>query len=231
MSGHIAVAVLKFRIGNQEFTRKSLVSSFGALMVFEESEAPEGLEKLVNETMSIAVNDIILTGYFVKEVQANSAYYSVQFTQGSNGVKKLDGFLAENGAKMPPRRKFPRLDARKELKVAIPHYALLSNRDDGIFYSVVNFTIGGLLIESFGAGAEELAVGQKVEFELFLSDGDKIGGMFGEIVRTRETVSDEFLGEQCFQYGVRISDMEQTSLETYRKVIYDYCVALNKEVA
>lgn len=232
MDNQMAACQVVFSLGGTEYNRKVFISTTGAIMVFDLANAPPGFDKFLNKKMNIMVDHIEMTGAFVKETQNKFSFYSFRFRENKEAVKQqLLDLIDRKGAKLPPRRKFPRLSAQVEdPNIAVPSYAIYNDEDNTLFFSVVDFTIGGLLFETLREDSPTIQVGDTIEFELFVTAGvQHIPDARGEVVRVTETLPEVETGDIYVRYGIKLHKLSKHSEETYNKIIKDYCLAIKEQ--
>lgn len=231
MSNRVSVCRVEFAIQGKNFTMNSIVSKSGASLVFEEHEAAEFAQSLSGKVIDVLVDGIELSASFVREQSGGTVFYGLKFFDLSQPQKKsLDSLLKEKGARAPARRKFPRLEVVSLTDdLAIPIYCLYDYKGENYFLTIVDFTIGGLMVEALKTDAPpNLRVGSEFVFEIFVSDGNHLRGVKGEVVRIIEEVP---VGQKEVynRYGVRLAKMSKNNDERFRNLILEYCLVLKEE--
>lgn len=235
MNNIFAIAKMTFSLDGIQYGRNVFISSAGAVMVFDSQDAPENMENFLSQDIRVTIAGKTYPGVFIKEFEGNFTYYSFRFRELSVAERaSIEKVIQETGARMPPKRKYPRLNAQLEnIDIAVPSYAIYNGIDaaNSTFFGIVDFTIGGLLLETLKEDGPSLRVGDTINFEIFISTGtEQIPDACGEIVRITETLPKGDGGEVYMRFGIKLHKMSAKSEAIYRKLIREYCLAM-KETA
>lgn len=232
MDNQVAICRLEFTLGNKQYSFNALVNSYGVPYVFNEVSAPKLVEELAGKTILVKLDGVEFNACFVREESGANTVYSLKFDTMEDGqTQYLASLLEETGAKSPSRRRFPRLDVRQieGVEVAIPTYIILRIRDKNYFLSILDFTLGGMLVECASTEKPNIKVGDRIEMEVFVTDGDHMQGIFAEVVRMTQAVPSR-QSEEYTQYGLKLEKLSAANDQRYRKIIREYCLAIKADV-
>lgn len=221
----------RFEIGiNLEGERRlleGLVSEHGVRRVFEVGILPNYWETLTGKHVNVELHGLIIPGVFTREIIPEMSYYNIRFRIQDEALReKLRQKIQESGFPPPWRRTYPRIHTGVELEgVGMPTIVLVENSEGVQFYKVVNFTLGGILMESEPDAETPMVLGQKFYFQIMVSDSSSISGIWGRVVRIDEESGG---GRHFYRYGVQLVSMSSLANKKYRNLILDYCEKVKK---
>lgn len=213
---------VSFFLGGQEFTNESLISETGARRVFEIDEVPVGFGDLTGQSVKVRFRGFTLQGTFSKEILPDTAFYNIRFVGVQDDqIQQLKLEIKEHGFPSPWKRGFPRISSdRSDIDVEIPSMGLVDN-DEGVHYfRVMNFTLGGLLMQTDESTSEVFEIGERFYLQLITTTGESVTGIWASIVRKDV----ELVGsERKINCGVQIESMSSQANKRYRNIILHYC--------
>ena len=161
--------------------------------------------------------------YFTREFNSEGRFYNLKFTNLDEKRRAALKEMIQAGGMDPPwKRIHPRLDAiAHQETVAVPSVAVVRYRDTMEVYRVLNFTLGGCLLECSNPTYEPMELGLPILFDLRISNGEEITGVNGRLVRIAfEKLPD--MDHRLLSLGVKIVHMKAGDLEKYRYLIRTY---------
>jgi hypothetical protein len=208
--------------GGERRLMEGMVSEHGVRRIFEVGAMPKYWDSLTGKTVDVELRGMSFKGVFTREILPDASFYNIRFNAGEESqLKRLKSEIEQFGFPAPWHRAFPRIYADVELKnVGLPTVALVETGEGVQFYKVINFTLGGVLIESEPETTVQMPLGHKFYFQLMISSGASISGIWGVVVRIDEESS---RGRVSYRYGVQIASMSSLANKKYRTIILDYC--------
>ena len=214
-------------VGGERRRLEGLVSEHGVRRVFEVGTLPNFWESLTGQSVDVEIHSLVIPGVFTRELLPDSSYYNIRFRSSDAGLKeKLKRKIDESGFPPPWKRTYPRIPAEIEIAgVGLPTIALVENSSGVQFYKIVNFTLGGVLMESEPDAEQPMSLGHKFYFQMMISNGASISGVWGRVVRIDEESTG---GRRFLRYGVQLVSMSSAANKKYRTLILDYCETVKK---
>ena len=100
-----------------------------------------------------------------------------------------------------------------------------------IFVNVLNFTLGGIRIETIGDHLGEIRVGAVLSFDLLTSTGEIMANLTAEVRNIAAHESNEDGSRRVSRsFGLRFTNMDPVNERKYRTLIRDYCLVLQKRL-
>lgn len=212
---------VEFTMQGEPRRLECLISEQGVRRVFEVGAVPGTRDVLLGQDVVITTRGLQLPGVFTREILPESSFYNIRFRISSQeNLGKLREQIREYGFSSPWQRTYPRIPAEVELNIGLPTVALVESPEGVQFFKVINFTLGGLLIESEPDSENVMSLGHRFYFQLMVSDGNSISGIWGKIVRIDE---ESIGGRSVIRYGVQIVSMSSLANKKYRTLIVNYC--------
>lgn len=218
---------LQFSLGGIDHKIRSIVSQYGAIKIFDFDRAKAAFGELLGKVIRVKLGKVQYEMYFTREFNSEGRFYNLRFTNLDEKRKNaLREMIAAEGAEPPWKRIHPRLDAIAHREtVDVPSVAVVRYRDTMEVYRVLNFTLGGCLLESSNPTYEPMELGLPIIFDLRISNGEEITGINGRLVRIAfEKLPD--MDHKLLSLGVKIIHMKSADLEKYRYLIRTYCEVL-----
>jgi hypothetical protein len=112
----------------------------------------------------------------------------------------------------------------------LPSLCTLRFASQEVYVEVINFTLGGLGIKSMGSQLAEARVGTQLQLELITTRGDTISNVWAQIMNISVHDRTGKLGDTTLRYlGLKITEMGPEGKRTYKELIRDYCLAVQKK--
>ena len=222
MENQYARFEIAINVGGESRRMEGMVSEHGVRRIFEVGALPKYWETLTGKEVEVELRGMSFKGVFTREILPESSFYNIRFMENDSQQRdRLKSEIQQFGFPPPWQRIYPRIYTEVDLKgVGLPTVALLETSEGVQFYKVVNFTLGGILIESEPETTTHMALGHKFYFQMMISSGASISGIWGRVVRIDEESSG---GRSSFRYGVQIVSMSSLANKKYRTMILDYC--------
>lgn len=218
---------ISFSLDGIEHKVKSIVSMYGAIRIFDFDRAKAAFGELIGKIVRAKIAKHHFEMYFTREFNSEGRFYNLRFVNLDEKRRaSLREMIQGAGIDPPWKRIHPRLDAiAHEETVDVPSVAVVRYRDTMEVYRVLNFTLGGCLLECSNPSYEPMELGLPILFDLRISNGEEITGINGRLVRIAfERLPD--MDHRLLSLGVKIVHMKGNDLEKYRFLIRTYCEIL-----
>lgn len=222
---------VKVEVADRLVTVESLVHEQGLKRVFEQNNLPVGMGELVGKPCVVTFDNMTVKGRLSREVTPLGTFYNVKFIDIKEVYRRrLEDEINQKGLPPPWKRRYVRINAgRKEEDLPVPFMAVAKGaRFDGVFFNVVNFTLGGMLLEAPDDGSFEPRLNQELYFDLLTNTGDKLENMKGIIMHLNEEVTES--GVRSITFGIRMSPMNMINEVKYNGIIRDFLTGYKKKM-
>lgn len=216
---------IEFQLGGIRRKLESLISEFGARRIFDTASLPKNVSGLTGQKVEVNLHGLRIPGVFTKEILPEASFYNIRFRYEDERTReRLRQSIIEAGFPSPWRRSYPRIfTAGDSTGAPMPTVALIDNPEEVEFYRVVNFTLGGMLLEGDLDGIS-MPLGHRFYFQIMVSNGSSISGIWGKVVRIDE--DDPGTGVIVRRFGVQVVSMSAQAQVKYKQLIIDYCSRL-----
>ncbi len=217
---------LRIHLPGKIVQTEALVYENGAKRVFSDSDHPENINDYIGKLVHVELKDYLIQGIFTKEITQEGIFYNIRFLSPPETVRSFirEG-IRKKGVPTPWIRKLPRIPInRQENKMPAPLIAVVNYNGQSFFLNIINFTVGGLLLESSALDMQTVSVGAVIEFDLLINHGEQIGGLTAQVMHISEDFHEPD-HEAVRLYGVKFFPMNLLNQTKYNKVIKDYCEA------
>jgi PilZ domain len=211
---------------------KGLVSETGVTKIFMGGNSADAWKSVVGEKVTVILGPVTLQGNLLQQFVEHGTFYEIRFFNVDEPIRDyLRQRVQAEGVNPGWQRQFPRIPVKglddPELKV--PNLCMVRFVGQEIFANVVNFTLGGIRIETLGDSLNELRVGALLHFDLVTSNGEVLANMGAEVrniaVHDRGSSGGSHLTRS---FGLRFVDMNPVNERRYRELIRNFCVVLQK---
>ncbi len=224
-------ARLKLKFGEHSEMVDGQLSEVGATRVFLQHQIPTEFRAAIGQVLTVMYNGRSFNGVLIQQTSDHEKYYDVRFLHLLEEEreflrKDIDTYGVEPGWS----RKFPRI----ELPPLHDEYfmpTLCSLRYDGeeYFLTILNFTLGGIRVETIAGAIPKIKIGQYVRFDLLLSNGELLRDFDAEVRNmANQSRKDDDELHPVQSLGLRITKCSKTVDKKYKTMIRDYCVYLKK---
>jgi hypothetical protein len=221
-----ALFSLRVHLPGRIVQTEALVFEMGAKRVFSDSDHPDNINDMIGKTVHVELRDYLIQGIFTKEITQEGVFYNIRFLNPPETVRAFirEG-IRKKGVPTPWARKLPRIPIdRQENKMPAPLIAVVNYNGQSFFLNILNFTVGGLLLESSALDMQTISVGTVIDFDLLINHGEQISGLSAQVMHIAEDFSEPD-HEAVRLYGVKFFPMSLLNQTKYNKVIKDYCEA------
>lgn len=215
-------------------TLRGLVSPSGVTKIFLTSGLPESWKGAIGETVTVKLEKIEIKGVLLQQYVEHGTFYEIKFRDLADPILSyLEQRLLNEGINPGWQRKYPRIPVKgyEDPELPVPNLCMVRFVGQEIFVNVMNFTLGGLRIETLGDALGEIRVGSQLHFDLITSTGDIMANLTAEVrniaVHDHQTVAGVALTRS---FGLRFLDMDPVNEKKYRSLIRDYCMILQKRL-
>lgn len=225
-------AIVEMSYGGATVESKGMVSERGVTRM----HIPEGLPKefKLEHPVEVKVDFLICKGLIMKQTIEYGVFYEVQFLDLQDSQRSYIKQRIENDGVNPGwQRKFPRIPVAglNEADLPLPNLCMVRFVGQEVFVNVMNFTLGGIRIETMGDSLAELRVGARIQFDLMTTTGEVLRNMSGEVRNISLNENALKQGKTVTRsFGLKLVDLDQNNERRYRHLIRDYCLAIQKRL-
>ncbi len=208
-------------------TTQAWVSPYGISRLVLPMGLPDSLKEAMGRPLHIGFGEFSADALFVHHYSETGLTYCARFLSLPKEQEvRLKERIEKEGIAPSWSRRFPRISTANLETGKTPHpkYALLSWGGKEHSSDILNFTYDGLrlLMEN----TQPLRVGNRMNMSIYTSEGSNISDIDAEI-RNFCHLRPPGRGE-ITEVGLRITDTHSLRTESYRHLIRDCCVALQK---
>lgn len=220
-------------LGNT-FPMRGLVSESGITKVFLSAGLPESWRERVGNPLVTKLGDFEISSVLLQQQVTHGVFFELRFQNLPDAAREfIRQRIAAEGIAPGWKRDFPRIpvDRVVDPELPVPNLCMVRFVGQEIFVTVLNFTLGGIRIETLGDNLAELRVGAILNFDLLTSNGEIMANLAAEVrnIATHEGSADGKL-KTTRSFGLRFQGMDPTNEKKYRALIRDYCTVLSKRL-
>ncbi len=212
---------------------KGLVSSTGITKINISSISPEWKAAL-GRNVFVQLENITLTGNFFEQQVEHGVFYEVKFDELESPIRLyIEQRILSEGVSPGWKRKYPRIPVKgyDDPELPVPNLCMVRFVGQEIFVNVMNFTIGGLRIETLGDQLSEIRVGSVLHFDLITTSSEIFANLAAEVrniaVHERDTPDGKTVTRA---FGLSFQTMDPVNERKYRQLIRVYCEMLKKRL-
>ncbi len=213
---------------------KGLISPAGITKIHLSSDLPPPWRAALGKKVSVRFDSVVLPGTFLHQQIEHGVFYEIKFSDlDEHLLKYLEQRIRADGISPGWKRKYPRIPVKgyDDPELPVPNLCMVRFVGQEIFVNVMNFTIGGLRIETLGDNLAELRVGSVLHFDLITSTSDIFADRSGEVRNIAVHDSNTPEGRSLTRsFGIRFIDMDPVNEKKYRNLIRAYCEVLKKRL-
>lgn len=220
-------ASFEIEIGGESIALKGLVSERGITKIFH-PHMPSFWQEQAGRTVNLTLDNMRISAVFLRQFVEHGSFYELRFHGLQEAHRNyIRQRVAGEGISPGWQRQFPRIPVNNALdpNLPVPSICMVHFLGKEVFVNVINFTLGGLRIETIHDELRELRVGALIQFDLGTSAGAVLPGLNGEI---RNVAEEERDGRKVRAFGLRIVDWNPVNERKYKELIKDYCLAMQK---
>jgi hypothetical protein len=217
--------------GGHSLSLKGLVSESGVTKIFQ-ANMPAFWDNQVGRTITLRLDRMVIEAVWLKQFVEHGSFYELRFRGLEEAHRNyIRQRIASEGISPGWQRQFPRIPVNdgQDPSLPVPSLCMVHFLGKEVFVNVVNFTLGGLRIETIDDELKELRVGSVVQFDLGTSSGGVMPNLTGEIRNVAEQERTEEGGtKKTRAFGLRIINWDPVNERKYKELIKDYCLAMQK---
>lgn len=221
-------ASFEIETGGQTLALRGLVSEHGITKIFQ-AQMPPFWEAQVGRTLTLSLDRMLISAVLVRQFVEHGSFYELRFRGLDEAHRNyIRQRVAAEGISPGWQRQFPRIPVNGAIdpNLPVPSLCMVHFLGKEVFVNVINFTLGGLRVETVGDELKELRVGSVIQFDLGTSTGGVMPNMTGEIRNVAEQEQSE--GRKTRAFGLRIVNWDPVNERKYKELIKDYCLAMQK---
>jgi hypothetical protein len=220
--------------GKESLSLRGLISESGATKIFIPSGLPDFWKDQLGQLVTIKLDGIKLKGIFVQQFVEHGSFYELRFRDLDEPQRVyIRQRITLEGISPGWQRKFPRIPVgtKNDPDLPVPSLCMVRFVGQEIFVNVMNFTLGGIRIETLGDNLAEVRVGSQLHFDLVASNGAVMANLNGE-VRNMAVHEVEKDGHKTLtrSFGLRFVDMDPANERKYRELIKEYCLVMKVKI-
>lgn len=211
---------------------RGLVSETGITKIAIPKNSEKVLELALGAQVNVYIGVLYLQGIFLQQTIENSTYYEVRFVNMKDPQRDYLKQRIEVSGRFPGwQRRYPRIPVQEdESDLPVANLCHIRHGGQEIFVNVINFTLGGIRVETFGDNLSELKVKTEINFDLLTNTGNVINNFTGEI---RNISQHERLGKDgkiiTRSFGIKLLSLHPENEKKYRALIREHCQGLMKK--
>lgn len=221
-------ASFEIETGGQSLALKGLVSEYGVTKIFH-AHMPPFWEAQVGRTLTLSLDRMLISAVLLRQYVEHGSFYELRFRNLDEAHRNyIRQRVAGEGISPGWQRQFPRIPVNSTIdpSLPVPSLCMVHFLGKEIFVNVVNFTLGGLRIETIDDELKELRVGSVFQFDLGTSTGGVMPNLTGEVRNVAE--QEQAAGRKVRAFGLRIINWDPVNERKYKELIKDYCLAMQK---
>ena len=132
---------------------RGLISLTGITRIFVSVGIPDSWVQALGKIVIVKVEGVEIEGALLQQMVEHGSFYEVKFVNLSDQVKTyLETRLQRESVHPGWQRKFPRISVNgyEDPDLPVPNLCMVRFVGQEIFVNVINFTLGGIRIETLG---------------------------------------------------------------------------------
>jgi hypothetical protein len=212
---------------------KGLVSEQGITKIFiPAAKITPHWKASFGREVTIHLDMLQIQGVLIQQFVEYGTFFEIRFRQIEEPQKQfIRQRISNEGINPGWHRQFPRIpvSGHDDPELPVPNLCLVRFVGQEVFVNVMNFTLGGIRIETMGDALGELRVGSLIHFDLITSTGEILANLSAEVrnISVNEHTDGE-LKTITRSFGLRFLDLDPVNERKYRNLIRDYCTILQK---
>lgn len=225
---------IEIEFAGETLQLRGLVSEQGVTKIFLNRGLPESWRSAFGHELKIKVERLELTGVLLQQFVEHGSFFEIRFRNLTEPDRQvIRQRIQSEGISPGWRRAFPRIPVYPGLDTSLPVANLCMVRFVGqeVFVNVLNFTLGGIRIETMGDNLSELRVGSLISFDLITSEGEILANLNAEVRSLATHDNQRETGPTITRsFGLQFKAMDPVNEKKYRRLIRDYCLAIKQQV-
>lgn len=227
-------AKLRIEFNGQSTEVDAHVSTMGATRIFFQNTLPPFLSASFGKEISIIYKNHSCTGLLIQQNVDHGIYYDIKFLKiPAEANDQIQKDIDAEGSTPSWIRKHPRITVESmETELPVPSLCTVYFLGQPHFVNVLNFTLGGIRVETVSDELEGLRVGAKVQFDLIATNGMVFNNMSGVVRNISTRIEQRESGAiTCRSFGLQLVDMHPINEKNYKQLIKEYCLMVQKKIA
>lgn len=220
--------------GGEILSLRGLVSTTGVTKIFLTAGLPPYWKNILGTTVNVRLEKFELKGVLLQQLVEHGTFFEIKFRELSDPMRSyIEQRLQADGISPGWKRQFPRIPVKgmDDPELPMPNVCMVRFVGQEIFVNVMNFTLGGIRIETLGDSLGELRVGSVLHFDLITTTGEIMANLSAEVrniaVHDHKNADGPALTRS---FGLRFVNLDPVNERKYRQLIRDYCTVLQKRL-
>lgn len=209
---------------------RGLVSEQGITKVYIPKDLPAVWQDAVGQAVCARIDGIDFPAVLMQQFIEHGTYFEVRFRNLDENQKKfLRQRISTEGISPSWQRQFPRIPVQKseDPDLPVPNLCIVRFAGQELFVKVIDFTIGGLRIETIGHHLREVRPGAILHFDIATNTGVVLAGLTGEVRNVADhTHPDKTVSRSL---GIKLVELDPTNKRKYKELIRDYCLVMKQK--
>ncbi len=223
-------STFEIEYGGNTLELRGLISPTGITKIYLTDGLPPAWKNVLGQSVNVRIGTVALPGVLLHQQVEHGTIYEIKFSELDDHFRKyIEQRIESEGVSPGWKRKYPRIPVKgyDDPELPVPNLCMVRFVGQEIFVNVMNFTIGGLRIETLGDNLAEIRVGSVLHFDLITSTSEIFANLSGEVrniaVHDASTAEGRSLTRS---FGLRFIDMDPVNEKKYRNLIRAYCEVL-----
>jgi hypothetical protein len=210
-----------------------LLSTNGITRIYSKDvDEAKILAMLVGKLIQVRLGDHDLQGVLERQFSESGAFFEVRFVNlAPTALAEIQANVNASGGAPGWHRNHPRVPVELALQsnLVVPSLCIIKTGKGEHYLNVVNFTLGGVRLETMNDVLSEVKVGEKLAFDLLTSLGEFISGLEGEVrnIGTHH-LRDKSVMDVKRSFGIKLGQMSYQNDKKYKAIIKNLCESLKK---
>lgn len=220
--------------GGNTLSLRGLISPLGITKIFLTAGMPEIWKSVLGKTVNVKFEQSVIRGVLLQQFVEHGTFLEIKFRDLSvESLSFLERKMSSEGVSPGWQRKYPRIPVKgyEDPELPVPNLCMVRFVGQEIFVSVMNFTLGGMRIETLGDNLDDIRVGSVLHFDLVTTTGEILANLSAEVRNI--AVHDHKTGDETVltrSFGLRFLEMDPANERKYRNLIRTYCEILRKRL-
>lgn len=210
-----------------------LMSAHGFTRIYSKDDTvAEIMAKIAGKPIDIRIDSFDLNSIIEKQFAEEGSFFEVRFINISPSVlEQLELKVEQEGSEPSWHRLHPRIaiSTIATMSMNVPTMCVIKHGGQEHYLNVLNFTVGGLRLETMADILADIKVGHILPFDLVTTSGDSLFNIQGEVRNVGvHSLQDKKATEIRRSFGIKIGRMEPQNLSKYNEMIRRLCEALKR---
>ncbi|MCO5143867.1 MAG: PilZ domain-containing protein [Oligoflexia bacterium] len=212
-----------------------LISIYGITKIFLKNGLDPSWRPALGKSVNVDLGSFQTKGVLTQQIVEHGSHLHIHFADLKNEHKAfIEQKIHSDGVSPGWKRKFPRIPitGAEDPDLPIPNLCLVKFIGQEFFVNVINFTLGGLRIETIGDNLSELRVGAVIHFDLISTSGEIFTNLSAEVrnMSVNENHGEAGASFVTRSFGLKFNEpLDPVNDRRYKNLIKDYCTILLKK--